>query len=332
MSFPAAHSISPRPLFTGAILGMAVSDSTAPASPASTRWPTGTFGVTILISAFLLFQVQPLVSKAILPWFGGCPAVWTTCMLFFQTLLFGGYLYAHLLQRWLAPRSQVAVHLLVVLTALVLLPILPGPDSKPVDSSYPTWHILVLLMGAVGLPYFALSATSPLVQAWFSVRYPGRSPYRLYAVSNFGSLAALLTYPFVFEPAFDLPRQSALWSGAFTVYAVLCAASLACLWRMREVQGGPTASATDRQAAPSWLRRFCWLALPATASLMLLAATNHICQEVASVPFLWVMPLSLYLLSFIICFDHERWYGRRFWSVAVIMSVDGRRGQRVRAE
>ncbi len=294
-----------------------------PNLPKSSRWPAGAFGLTILVSAFLLFQVQPLVSKAILPWFGGCPAVWTTCMLFFQTLLFGGYLYAHLLQRWLAPRSQVAVHLLIVLAAVALLPILPSASSKPVDSSYPTWHILTLLTVAVGLPYFALSGTSPLVQAWFSVRYPGRSPYRLYALSNFGSLAALLTYPFVFEPALDLPRQSSLWSTAFAVYAALCAACLACLWRTRAIQGGPAVSATDSQVAPTWLRRFCWLALPAGASLMLLAATNHICQDVATVPFLWVMPLSLYLLSFIICFDHERWYVRRFWSAAVIVALTG---------
>ena len=175
--------------------------------------------------------MQPLVSKAILPWFGGCPAVWTTCMLFFQTLLFGGYLYAHLLQRWLGPRNQAAVHLLLVVAAVCLLPILPGPGLRPVDSSNPTWRILLLLTVTVGLPYFALSATSPLVQAWFSSRCPGRSPYRLYALSNAGSLAALLTYPFVFEPALDLPQQSTLWSGAFTLYAALCAASLACLWR-----------------------------------------------------------------------------------------------------
>ena len=178
-------------------------------------WPIATFGVTILLSAFLLFQIQPLVSKAILPWFGGCPAVWTTCLLFFQTLLFVGYLYAHLLQRWLAPRNQVAVHLVLVIVALAVLPVAPGPELKPADSSNPTWRILLLLAGTVGLPYFVLSATSPLVQAWFRNRCPGRSPYRLYVLSNIGSLAALLSYPFLIEPALDLPRQSMLWSGAF---------------------------------------------------------------------------------------------------------------------
>ena len=197
--------------------------TTSPAASGTAGlWPRLIFALTILLGAFLLFQVQPLVSKAILPWFGGCPAVWTTCMLFFQTLLFGGYLYAHLLQRWLAPRHQVAFHLVVVAVALAVLPIIPGPGDKPVDSSNPTGHILLLLAATVGLPYFALSATSPLVQAWFGARCPGRSPYRLYALSNFGSLAALLTYPVFFEPALDLPSQSMFWSGAFLLYAGLC--------------------------------------------------------------------------------------------------------------
>ena len=180
---------------------------------------------TILLGAFLLFQVQPLVSKAILPWFGGCPAVWTTCMLFFQAALFAGYVYAHLLQRWLPPRRQAAVHLALAVIAMAVLPILPGTFWKPASDSNPTGQILLLLAGTVGLPYFALSATSPLVQAWFSGVWPERSPYRLYAFSSAGSLAALLRYPFLFEPAFDLPRQSALWSGAFGLYAALCAAS-----------------------------------------------------------------------------------------------------------
>jgi hypothetical protein len=295
-------------------------------------WPRVTFALTILLSAFLLFQVQPLVSKAILPWFGGCPAVWTTCMLFFQMLLFGGYLYAHLLQRWLVPRHQVAVHLVLVAVALAVLPIIPGPGDKPVDSSYPTWHILLLLLTTVGLPYFALSATSPLVQAWFGTRCQGQSPYRLYALSNFGSLAALLTYPLFFEPAFDLSRQSTLWSGAFLLYAGLCAVSLACMWQFCDRQwlatespgSAPGLSASDGGvSAPTWPDRAAWLLLPACASLMLLATTNHVCQDVAVVPMLWVLPLALYLLSFIICFDHARWYVRPVWAGAAVVALLG---------
>ena len=275
--------------------------------PAAGPWPRLTFALTILVGAFLLFQVQPLVSKAILPWFGGCPAVWTTCMLFFQTLLFGGYLYAHLLQRWLPPRHQVAVHLVLCAVALAALPIVPGPDAKPLDSTYPTARILLLLLTTVGLPYFALSATSPLVQAWFGARCPGQSPYRLYALSNFGSLAALMSYPLFFEPAFDLTRQSALWSGAFVTYAALCAVSLACMWKLRDRRWLATDPATsaDGGGVPTWSDRAAWLLLPACASLMFLATTNHVCQDVAVVPLLWVIPLALYLLSFIICFDQR---------------------------
>jgi hypothetical protein len=293
-----------------------------PTPAAVDRWPIAVFSATILLGAFLLFQVQPLVSKTILPWFGGCPAVWTTCLVFFQSLLFGGYLYAHLLQRRLTPYGQVAVHVAVVVVALFLLPIAPGPAHKPADISHPALRILWLLSVTVGLPYFALSATSPLVQAWFSMRCPGRSPYRLYALSNFGSLAALLSYPFVFEPSFDVPRQSMLWSWAFVGYAALCTASLACLWQSRTRQAASAEeSPPSEQPRPGWFDRLCWLGLPACASLMLLAATNHVCQDVAVVPFLWVFPLSLYLLSFILCFDHQRWYLRGFWATAAALSV-----------
>ncbi len=287
------------------------------------RWWIITFGVTILLSAFLLFQVQPVVSKAILPWFGGAPAVWTTCMLFFQTLLFGGYLYAHLLQRWLAPRHQVAVHLALVAVALAMLPVIPGADWKPGAAVSPTLQILLLLLATVGLPYFVLAATSPLVQAWFSGACPGRSPYRLYALSNAGSLAALLSYPFFFEPMFDLSIQSAMWSGAFVLYAALCAALLACVWQLRSSGKVSEDSVPSHGARPSWSDRLRWLALPACASLMLLAATNHVCQDVAVVPFLWVMPLSLYLLSFIICFDHARWYVRPLWAALAVFALGG---------
>jgi spermidine synthase len=190
-----------------------------------------------------------------------------------------------------------------------------------VGNESPTWNILLLLMATVGLPYFALSATSPLIQAWFSIRCPGRSPYRLYSLSNFGSLAALLTYPFLFEPAFDLPTQSLLWSGGFLLYAVLCGMCFAHMWRFRSNIVVAHPDDTDRPVTT--IVRLCWLLLPACASLLLLAATNHICQDVASVPFLWVMPLSLYLLSFIVAFDHERWYVRRFWCGATVLIFSG---------
>ena len=228
---------------------MAMTSETTPT--AASRWSMATFGITILLSAFLLFQVQPLVSKAILPWFGGFPAVWTTCMLFFQTLLFVGYVYAHLLQRWLSPRRQVLIHLVVIAAGAAMLPIAPSLSWKPVDVSRPAWQILLLLTCTVGLPYFALSATSPLVQAWFSRRCPGRSPYRLYALSNFGSLAALLSYPFWFEPAFDLPRQSKVSLQIFDITgakvadlldAILETGHHSIIWNGKDDAGQPLAS------------------------------------------------------------------------------------------
>src|SRR3954447_24838467 len=196
-------------------------------------WLAWSLAGTILVSAFLLFQVQPLICKVILPWFGGSPAVWSTCMLFFQALLFGGYAYAHLSERYLGPRVQGAVHLGLILVALAALPILPGLGWKPLDGSDPTWRILGLLTASVGLPYFLLSSTGPLVQAWFGRAYSGTSPYRLYALSNVGSLAALISYPFLFEPAFGVDTQARLWSWAFVVFSASCALGLARVSRLR---------------------------------------------------------------------------------------------------
>jgi hypothetical protein len=285
------------------------------------------FATTILVSAFLLFQVQPLISKYILPWFGGSPSVWTTCMLFFQLVLFCGYAYAHLLHRYLSHLAQGVVHLLLIVAAIaVTVPsIAPSVSWKPLDSSHPTGRILLLLAATVGVPYFVLSTTGPLVQAWFARSFPGRSPYRLYALSNIGSLAALLTYPFLFEPAFGVDTQAGLWTCAFGLFAVLCGLCAAWIFRLphqaeprTEQDDVPESSAggvlTDPVAmgttltVPSAARRILWVALPACASLMLLATTNYVCQDVAVMPFLWVIPLSLYLLTFIISFDHPRWY------------------------
>lgn len=298
------------------------------------RWPGVAFAGTILVGAFLLFQVQPLISKFILPWFGGVPAVWTTCMLFFQVLLFAGYSYAHLAGSRFSLRTQAAAQIAILLAAAVFLPIAPNAAWKPAGSDAPAWRILLLLLCSVGLPYFVLSTTSPLVQVWFTRSYPGQSPYRLYALSNFGSLVALLSYPFVFEPAFDLPAQSWLWSGTFAVYILLCGGCAVWVWRLAgrarvtpaaDDPAGAAAPGTDhvdsRPACVSWLRRAAWVLLPACASLLLLATTNHVCQDVAVVPFLWVVPLALYLVSFIVCFDHSRWYVRGLWGTLAVLSI-----------
>ncbi len=281
------------------------------------------FSLLSLLSAFLLFQVQPVISKFILPWFGGSPGVWTTCMLFFQVVLFGGYSYAHALTR-LKPRTQWIVHSVLVLAALAFLPIAPGDFWKPTGSEEPAGRILLLLLGTVGLPYFVLSSTSPLTQVWFTRAMPGKSPWRLYALSNLGSLAALLTYPFILEPRWDVTQQTWMWSGGFVLFALL---SLWLVKRTLKAKADPH----EEDQVPSevcpvvegghlarWGLRFLWVLLPALASALLLAATNHVSQDVAVVPFMWVIPLSLYLLSFIICFEHERWYASWAWALPAL--------------
>jgi spermidine synthase len=289
----------------------------------------GWSAATVLVSAFLLFQVQPMISKMILPWFGGSPAVWTTCMLFFQVFLLGGYTYAHLIDRLPRTRWQGVIHIILLLTALVVLPITPEAAWKPTDSDAPQWKILVLLTANVGLPYFLLASSAPLVQAWFSRACVGRSPYRLYALSNAGSLAALLTYPFLVEPALTNPAQGQLWSWAFAGFAMLSGGLAIAMIKLdapvatRSAAGNAAAKAESALAdrPPSLASYAMWLVLPAFGSMSLLAVTNHICQDVAVVPFLWVVPLSLYLITFIICFDSDRWYRRIITALLAMAAI-----------
>jgi hypothetical protein len=290
------------------------------------------YALTIFIGAFLLFQVQPLIGKYILPWFGGGPGVWTTCMLFFQVLLLGGYAYAHSLTRFFKPATQGIAHTILMVAALMVLPITPDDSWKPSGGGNPTLGILALLGACLGLPYFVLSSTGPLMQQWFSRANPGRSPYRLYALSNVGSLLALLSYPFFFEPRFTRKAQAAMWEWGFVAYALFGGLCVVMLWRAR--QGEIPAKLADERAnsapslgSPSNFDKFLWLVLPACASVLLLATTNKICQDVAVIPFLWILPLALYLLSFIICFDNPRWYMRLPFTLALI----GALGAMVRA-
>ncbi len=257
--------------------------------------------VTVFLSAFLLFQVQPLVSKWILPWYGGGPAIWTTCLVFFQTALFAGYAYAHLSERYLPRAPRLALHLLL-LGAASMGSIAPVP---PASLEQPTASILRLLAVHIGLPFFLLSTTGPLVQAWSARAFPERSPYRLYALSNVGSLAALLTYPFLVEPRWGLRAQSAFWTWSFRGFALLCAAGALAAWRRG---AAPVTATSDDEPAPSAGRKALWILLPAFASAMLMASTNQLCQDVAVIPFLWVLPLAAYLVTFILTFDHPRWY------------------------
>jgi spermidine synthase/MFS family permease len=285
-------------------------------APAPESGPRGLFIVysaTVFLSAFLLFQVQPLIGKYILPWFGGTPGVWTTCMLVFQVLLFAGYLYSHLTSRWLSARAQAGLHIALLAAACLLLPIVPGDALKPTGSQQPVVAIVLLLGLTVGLPFFALSATGPLLQDWQSRTHPGRTPYRLYAVSNVASLLALISFPAVFEWLFATSLLARIWSWSFGIFAVLCAISA---WGMasRRVNDTENVSKAARRDLPSppWKTRLLWFALAMVPSTLLVATTNQVCMDVASVPFLWVLPLSLYLMSFILCFESDRWYSRAY--------------------
>jgi len=271
------------------------------------------FGLTIFWGAFLLFLVQPLIARFILPWFGGGPAVWTACMLFFQVMLLAGYAYAHCSISWLRPRQQVMLHLALLALAVCLLPIAPGEAWKPVGNGNPTGHILWLLLACIGLPYLVLAATGPLLQAWFSRSHPGVSPYRLYALSNIGSLLALFAYPFGIEPHLTRQTQSLGWSAGLAGYALLAAWCGWSVWKRGDTTAPGPATHSGEEAAPGLTRRALWLALPACGVVLLLAITNKLCQDIAVVPFLWVLPLGLYLVTFIVSFDGPRWYRRWFW-------------------
>lgn len=270
---------------------------------------------TIFLSAFLLFLVQPVIAKQILPWFGGAASVWATCLVFFQSVLLAGYAYADWTSRRLAPRTQAKLHIALLAVSLLLLPIIPDARWKPggEDGAAPMVAILGLLGVTIGLQYFMLSTTSPLLQSWYWRHFKAAAPYRLFALSNFASLLALLSYPVAIEPFLRLTVQSWSWSVLYIGFAVLCAATA---WSSaRAASAGPFSAGAKSEPnsdgpPPRWGDRLAWVAYAAMGSCLLLAVTNHLTQNIASIPFLWLAPLSLYLVTFIICFDHPRWYVR----------------------
>jgi len=274
------------------------------------------FALSIFLSAFLLFQIQPMIGKFILPWFGGTPAVWSTAMLFFQVLLTGGYAYAY----WLIKRSRQGwIHIallgmtLSLMTALGLggaSPITPSADMRPAVAGFPMFDIFLLLTVSVGLPYFVLAANGPLMQAWFSRIFPEQSYARLYALSNFGSLLGLLVYPILIEPSLTLLRQGWAWSGGFVFFALV-----AGILSYRARDEGAVVAHVFATEKPSPSLRILWIILSGTASLFLLSVTNQVSQEVAVIPFLWIVPLGIYLLSFIFAFSDSRWYDRRVYAL-----------------
>ncbi len=273
------------------------------------------YALTIFASALLLFLLQLITAKQILPWFGGSSSVWITCLVFFQCVLLLGYAYSDWSIRRLTPQRQAIVHAVLLTLSLALLPVIPDASWKPGGAEDPAWRILALLAVTIGLPYFLLSTTNPLIQAWFARTYPGRSPYRLFALSNFASMLALLGYPLAIEPWFTTTLQAQTWSAAYIAFVALCGATA---WHgLRAVSaipaGAPAPQRLQDEAAeppPTPATLLLWVALAAMASFLLLAVTNHLTQDVASIPLLWVLPLSIYLLTFILCFDRRLWYRR----------------------
>lgn len=272
------------------------------------------YAVTIFLSAFLLFQVQPLIAKIILPWFGGSAAVWAAALLFFQLSLLAGYAYAHALIKLTKARTQLLVHGTLLLVSCALLPILPSVSWKPTAIGDPTLRILELLGATIGLPYFLLSSTSPLLQAWYVRRTGSSVPYRLFALSNFGSMLALLSFPFVVEPNIASRQQAYYWSAGFVAFAALC---LITAWVSREesfvqpaAEPVPAAVPDKSGERPTGMQLLLWVSLAACASTLLVSITNHMSLNVAPIPLLWVVPLAIYLLTFILAFESDKIYQR----------------------
>lgn len=274
-------------------------------------------GATVFLSAFLLFSVEPLIAKKILPWFGGSAAVWSVCLVFFQAVLLLGYIYARFVAR-MPPARQALVHGLLLILSLIALPLGPRANWQPGSLARPTWPLLVLLSATAGLPFLALSATSPLLQIWAS-RGGAKNPYRLFALSNMASLAALLSYPFLIEPLIDLKIQSMYWSWGYGLFVLLCGA---VAWRSHsQYQAEISEPVSIDIQKPPWSRVLIWFALAACGSMLLLSITNHISENVAAVPLLWVLPLATYLLTFVLAFDSARFYNRSLFLRLLAMAL-----------
>ncbi len=277
------------------------------------------YAITIFLSAFLLFQVQPLIAKIILPWFGGSAAVWSAAMLFFQLILLAGYAYSHAVIRYLRPKAQLVTHAALLIASCAILPILPSPAWKPSEAGDPTLRILALLTVTIGLPYFLLSSTSPLLQAWYVRKSGSTVPYRLFALSNFGSMLALISFPFLVEPRLTSRQQAYSWSGAYILFAALCAFAA---WNSRH---GKKQIVTGNESSdrPGFPQLVLWVSLAACASVLLVSGTNHLSQNVAPIPFLWVAPLALYLLTFIFAFESDRIYKRWLFLPLLVPALGG---------
>ena len=308
---------------------MTTTEATAPA-PDATRKPQWAYSVTILLSAFLLFEIQLILAKFFLPWFGGTPALWTTCMFFFQSLLVVGYLYAHFVAHKVPLRRQGLVHLVVLAAALAVSaglclrwrsPLFPSSSWKPGGVDQPVAFLVILLSLSAGASFFTLSATGPLLQSWFGQTHAGNSPYRLYSLSSLGSFLALLSYPLLVEPWLSLRVQGSVWLLLYCAFVLSCGYCALKLRGVRHADEDATSVADTQERTPRASTCLLWFTLSACGSLLFLGTTSQICQNVAVVPLLWVLPLSVYLLTLVICFEKERYYFRGVFHPAVIVAL-----------
>lgn len=275
------------------------------------RFRGAIYGLALLVSAFLLFVMQPMMARFFLPSFGGGSGVWSVCLLFFQGALLLGYLYSHLLSQWLSARHAAILHSALLLLSLAALPIDPAPDLANAASDMPGARLVWLLVRSVGLPCILISASAPLLQHWVA-QGGSKSPYRLYAISNLGSLAGLLCYPALIEPLFGLPRQARFWSLGYLLLVLLGTACASYAFRLkRRTPHGP--DSTEAQSDTRLAMLLLWLSLSCAGVILLLSITAELTSNMVPMPLLWVVPLALYLLSFIKCFASDDDYHRRFW-------------------
>ena len=282
------------------------------------------FILATFLGAALLFLVQPIVARMALPLLGGSPAVWNTCMVFFQTVLLAGYAYSHLLaSRW-TPRVQSVIHAAVVAVGLLFLPMQLSALFGATPHGAPVLWLLGTLAASVGFPFFALATTGPLVQRWFhrSGHPEGRDPYSLYAVSNLGSLAALLAYPLVIEPFLGLSGQKPLFSAGYVVFAVLIAVAAGLVWKRAPATRQLHETASPAAAVP-WRSRLVWVLLAFIPSSALLAVTQYLSTDLAVFPLLWVLPLSVYLTTFILAFSRRSWLTPAWSSAGLALAAVG---------
>jgi hypothetical protein len=265
------------------------------------------FTLTIFLSSALLFCVQPLFAKMLLPLLGGSPAVWNTCLVFFQTALLGGYAYAHFLPAWLGVRRHALLHLVVLFLPVLVLPLAIDRTLVPPVEAFPIGWLLWLLVVTVGAPFFAVASQGALLQKWFAeTGHPTASdPYHLYVASNLGSMLALLSYPFLVEPALTLAEQSRLWTIGYHLLVVATAGCAGLLWRSQRRTEAKTEPPEADDQRPTWPRRLRWLALAFVPVSLLVSVTTYLTTDIAAVPFLWILPLAVYLLTFILAFARK---------------------------